>query len=113
MAETTWQIFKGDGEVNPKGVDALPEAPPWRRFDELGRARAVTFKAPPGIVEVVNAAFYLRRPLLITGDPGTGKSSLAYAVAHQLGLGSVLTWHINSRSTLLEGLYQYDAIARL
>jgi MoxR-like ATPase len=49
----------------------------------------------------------------VTGDPGTGKSSLAYAVAHELQLGDVLTWNINSRSTLGHGLYDYDALARL
>ena len=48
---------------------------------------------------MVNAALYLRRPLLVTGAPGTGKSSLVYAVAHELGLGPVLRWSINSRST--------------
>ncbi len=62
---------------------------------------------------MVNAALYLRRPLLITGRPGTGKSSLAYAIAYELGLGEVLKWPINTRSTLQEGLYRYDAIARL
>ena len=55
----------------------------------------------------------LRRPLLITGNPGTGKSSSAYAVARELGLGNVLKWAITTRSTLKDGLYSYDAIARL
>jgi len=62
---------------------------------------------------MVNAALYLRRPLLITGKPGTGKSSLAYAVAHELKLGEVLYWPITTRTTLKDGLYSYDAIGRL
>lgn len=65
------------------------------------------------VINMVNAALYLRRPLLVTGKPGTGKTSLAYAVAYELKLGAVLPWYITARSTLQEGLYRYDVIARL
>lgn len=65
------------------------------------------------VIEMVNAALYLRRPLLVTGDPGSGKSSLIYAVAYELMLGGILRWSITSRSNLKEGLYQYDPIGRL
>ncbi|QHG20716.1 MoxR family ATPase [Nostoc sp. ATCC 53789] len=65
------------------------------------------------VAEAVNAALYLRRPLLITGNPGSGKTSLAYAIAHELKLGPVLSWAISTRSTFQDGLYRYDAIARL
>jgi MoxR-like ATPase len=65
------------------------------------------------VLDAVNAAILLRRPLLVTGNPGSGKTSLAYAIAHELKLGTVLTWPITSRSTLQDGLYAYDAIARL
>ena len=65
------------------------------------------------VINMVNAALYLRRPLLVTGKPGTGKTSLAYAVAYELKLGTVLPWYITARSTLKDGLYDYDAIARL
>jgi MoxR-like ATPase len=75
--------------------------------------RAVNYRADQDAVEMVNAALYLRRPLLVTGKPGTGKSSLPFAVAHELNLGPVLRWTITSRSTLREGLYSYDAIGRL
>jgi MoxR-like ATPase len=64
-------------------------------------------------VELVNAALFLRRPLLVTGPPGSGKSSLPYAVARELRLGRVLRWNITSRSTLHNGLYQYDPLSRL
>jgi len=67
----------------------------------------------PDEADVVNAALHLRRPLLVTGHPGTGKSSLAHAVAHELALGRVLHWPVNSRSTLQDALYQYDAVGRL
>jgi MoxR-like ATPase len=62
---------------------------------------------------MVNAALYLRRPLLVTGRPGTGKSSLAYRIARELGLGRVLRWPVTSRITLRSGLYDYDAIGRV
>lgn len=65
------------------------------------------------VIDAVNAALYLRRPLLVTGRPGSGKTSLAYAIAYQLKLAPVLLWSITARSTLQDGLYQYDAIARL
>jgi MoxR-like ATPase len=75
--------------------------------------QATTYLPSERAVEQVNAALYLRRPLLVTGPPGTGKSTLAYAVAHELGLGPVLHWPITSRVTLRDGLYQYDPLTRL
>jgi len=67
----------------------------------------------PDNLELINAALYLRRPLLVTGDPGVGKSTLAHSIAYELGLGRVLEWPIVSSSELKEGLYTYDAIGRL
>ncbi|MFJ3310664.1 AAA family ATPase [Streptomyces sp. NPDC086549] len=63
--------------------------------------------------DIINVALHLRRPLLVTGHPGTGKSSLAHALAGELDLGPVLHWPVNSRSTLQDALYRYDAIGRL
>ncbi len=83
---------------------------------ERDKRRGENFRlgsAAPDIINAVNAAIYLRRPLLVTGKPGSGKTTLAYAIARELNLGSVLTWAITARSTLQEGLYRYDAIARL
>jgi MoxR-like ATPase len=62
---------------------------------------------------MVNAALLLHRPLLVTGRPGVGKSSLIYSVAYQLDLGPVLEWPVTSRTMLQHGLYSYDAIGRL
>jgi MoxR-like ATPase len=64
-------------------------------------------------LRVINAALFLRRPLLVTGPPGSGKSTLPYRIAHELGLGPVLYWPISSRSSLRDGLYAYDAIGRV
>ncbi|WKX73220.1 MoxR family ATPase [Streptomyces sp. XD-27] len=116
-----WRLFHGDGR---RREVAMPPAPPWRRFgdqpeDRSGeRSDAVRRPTQPYLIaphhaDVVNAALHLRRPLLVTGAPGTGKSSLAQAVAQELGLGKVLHWPINSRSTVQDALYRYDAIGRL
>ena len=60
----------------------------------------------------VHAAATLRRPLLIKGEPGTGKTLLAEEVAAALGM-PLLTWHIKSTTKAQQGLYEYDAVARL
>jgi MoxR-like ATPase len=65
------------------------------------------------VLQAVNAAIHLRRPLLVRGEPGTGKTSLAYALAHRLRLGPVLHWRITARSRLVDGLYRYDALGLL
>ncbi len=102
----------------------LPAAPPWRQFsgpkpqvtEEPPRSkvdRGAGYVAGEREITAVNLALFLRRPLLITGRPGAGKTTLAHAVARELGLGTVFTWPITSRSTLQQGLYHYDAVARL
>ncbi|WP_306252941.1 MoxR family ATPase [Parvularcula sp. IMCC14364] len=60
----------------------------------------------------VNAAVTLERPLLIKGEPGTGKTVLAHEMAQALG-ANLLEWHIKSTTKAQQGLYEYDAVARL
>jgi len=60
----------------------------------------------------VNAAVALERPLLIKGEPGTGKTVLAYEMAAALG-APLITWHIKSTTKAHNGLYEYDAVSRL
>ena len=60
----------------------------------------------------VNAASTLKRPLLIKGEPGTGKTMLAEEVASALGM-PLLQWHIKSTTKAQQGLYEYDAVSRL
>ena len=79
-------------------------------LEELGRNYRVTSEE---VQVAVNTAIQLRRPLLVTGDPGTGKTVLAYSIAYELKLGPVLRWNITSRSTLQDGLYSYDVLDRV
>ena len=60
----------------------------------------------------VNASVALERPLLIKGEPGTGKTMLAHEVANALG-SKIITWHIKSTTKAQQGLYEYDAVSRL
>ena len=125
-----WWIYRGTGQVMPTAErDAKwPTPPPWRSFrgspdlvapelDEhearrrLGRAD-IARSTDQAVLERVNAAIALARPVLITGKPGSGKSSLAHAVARELSLGRVLRWPITSRTTLKSGLWDYDSFGR-
>ena len=111
MKNDNWTIFKGQPSEPHDGINNLPPPPSWRTFEATNKG--ITYQARDKEIELVNAALYLRRPLLVTGKPGTGKTSLAFAVAQELKLGSVLRWNINTRSNLIEGLYRYDAIGRV
>ncbi len=104
-------IYRGDGKPHD-GIRELPEPPPWRRFDSRhGRSDAgPAYQIGPAEIDIINIALHLRRPLLITGKAGTGKTSLAGSIAYELGLGPVLKWFITSRSSLADGLYSYDAL---
>jgi len=128
-AEPRWWLFRGTGQrLDSADRDARWPAPPrWRAFDG-----APLLPSPPDDdrqadrrlggtpsrlldqthISLVNAAIYLRRPLLVTGPPGAGKSGLAYLIARELGLGRVLRWPVTSRTTIRHGLYDYDAIGR-
>lgn len=126
-----WWVYHGTGG----GADRCARLvagppPPWRDFTGTpdpgyeppgseGPAWDRTWRRGEGYVpdepekDVVNTALHLRRPLLITGKPGVGKSTLAYSIAADLELGPVLHWPITSRTVLRDGLYLYDAIGRL
>ncbi|MFF0430691.1 AAA family ATPase [Streptomyces sp. NPDC004327] len=126
---TQWRIYRGVTEPHD-GIDRLPAPPPWRDFaredarltpfdrtrdDGNGRRLPAgdAYRADERTVDAVNTALYLRRPLLVTGDPGVGKSTLAHAVARELRLGQVLRWPVNSKTGLRDGLYRYDSLGRL
>lgn len=131
-----WWIFHGTGQPRPH-LDLLTQLPPppqWRTFggrpdrcepphDEtsgryLGPARTRGFAIPLGperkdLLDKVNAAIHLRRPLLLVGPPGVGKSSLAHQISRELRLGRVLRWPVTSRSTVRDGLYSYDPLTQI
>ena len=71
-----------------------------------------TYVSTADLTLAVNAAIRLQRPLLIKGEPGTGKTLLAEEIAAALGL-PLLQWHIKSTTKAQQGLYEYDAVSRL
>jgi MoxR-like ATPase len=71
-----------------------------------------TYVATADLQVAVNAAIALERPLLVKGEPGTGKTILAHEVAHAIGR-PLITWHIKSTTKAQQGLYEYDAVSRL
>lgn len=126
MSNQDWKIFRGRGEPHD-GLDGLPDPPPWRFARTMAAigppdadldlkaaaSKATTFLPSDAMIIAVNTALYLRRPLLLTGRPGTGKSTLISKVAYELKLGPVLKWSVSSRSTVRGGIYEYDAVGRL
>src|SRR5215471_930342 len=90
-----------------------PAAPPSRsqathmRFDGTRR-----YVATDDLKVAVNAAITLARPLLVKGEPGTGKTALALEVADAIGV-PIIEWHIKSTTKAHQGLYEYDAVSRL
>jgi MoxR-like ATPase len=131
--DSQWLIYANDNKT-PADRGAVGawsvEPPPWREFfglpadpehiadgDAMPRPwpdqAGVYYLASKKVRDAVNLAIRLRRPLLVTGAPGVGKTRLAYSIAYELGLGPVLEWLITSRSTVRDGFYSYDVISRV
>ena len=87
--------------ANNKGISNM------RRFEGTE-----SYVATPDLQVAVNAAIALERPLLVKGEPGTGKTILAHEIARGIGK-DLITWHIKSTTKAQQGLYEYDAVSRL
>src|SRR5690554_3595652 len=85
-------------------TSAVPESPLFTGTDR--------YIATEDLKLAVNAALTLQRPLLIKGEPGTGKTMLAEEVAAALNI-PLITWHVKSTTKAQQGLYEYDAVSRL
>jgi MoxR-like ATPase len=99
-----FQLYSGDGSANGNG-SALPtlDASIWSD-DPAG------YVAEPGLRDAVNVALALGQPLLVTGEPGTGKTQLAGSIAHALGLARPLVFRAKSTSAARDLFYRYDSL---
>ena len=96
------RVYRGDGQFHYAHLKPIKGA--WKVPEP--------YIASPTLVEAVNAALYLRRPLLLEGEPGCGKTRLAYAVAYELGY-PLFECYISSNIRAQDLLYEYDALGRL
>ncbi|MBW4446634.1 MAG: MoxR family ATPase [Spirirestis rafaelensis WJT71-NPBG6] len=101
MVEILNRQFEYTGKIQPHLGERLPN----------GKLLS-PYLPSPELVEAVNLAIYLERPLLLKGEPGCGKTLLASAVAHELNL-PLEAWYVKSTSRARDGLYTYDAVGRL
>ena len=81
-------------------------------LNEMSFTGTETYIASNELQIAVNAAIHLEKPLLVKGEPGTGKTLLAHEIANSLGK-KLITWHIKSTTKAQQGLYEYDAVSRL
>jgi MoxR-like ATPase len=100
-----FRLYAGDGTSLAERHLELPLAEHDEAFDAPSG-----YLAEPGLRDAVNVALALGQPLLVTGEPGTGKTQLAASVAHELNLASPLVFHTKTTSTARDLLYRYDAL---
>lgn len=102
---TSFDLYRGNSEDVPKTPVTLPT-------QSLLQKQKGRYLAETGLVEAVNIALNLCQPLLVTGEPGCGKTQLAWSIADDLGLGEPLVFSTRSTSKAQDLLYSYDAVGR-
>lgn len=105
MNENGFKLYAGDGStISQRGL----RLPNFERATELNDPAG--YLADEGLRDAVNVALTLGQPLLVTGEPGTGKTQLAASIAFELGLPAPLIFHTKTTSTARDLFYRYDAL---
>ena len=112
--DSTDPVFRGSGDAAALGI-----APRWHKSEKEWVDDPTHFDHPagyiadPGLIDAVNTALALGKPLLLTGRPGTGKSELAERVAWEFGLGPVLRFEAQSLTEAQDLFYRFDLVAQM
>lgn len=104
-------------EFQPYLKDSLPkpEERPWEAIPSLNKydlSKTTNYRVQPELLYAMNVALALSKPLLLTGEPGTGKTQFAYYVAERLGLGAPFKFETKSTTEARDLFYQFDALGR-
>jgi len=103
--ESSFRLYRGDGStIGERGA----RLPPFEKHSELDDP--AFYVAEKGLRDAVNVALALGQPLLVTGEPGTGKTQLAASIAYELDLSAPLVFHTKTTSTAKDLFYRYDAL---
>ena len=106
LKELNLNLYAGDGKKISDRNETIPEFSENEHFED-----PANYIASPGLRHAVNVAITLGQPLLVTGEPGTGKTQLAASIAHELELPQ-LNFYTKTTSTASDLFYQYDALRR-